>query len=329
VKLSGGAHLILPGHQALDGAHEAARAGAPLGTTRRGIGPVYADKASRLGIRAHTMADATGLADAVWRAAERHNILLTQVHGLSALDVGSIVADYGEYGRRLAPYLTDVPALVNQALASGGMVLCEGAQGTLLDLDHGTYPFVSSSASVAGGALSGLGFGPRHVQRVIGVVKAYTTRVGAGPFPTELLDDVGDRLRHAGNEYGTTTGRPRRCGWLDLAIVRYSARVNGLSELALTKLDVLSGLDSLKIGVAYQRDGTPTGVCPGWLGADGLGRCKPLYEECEGWSEDIQGVRHRTDLPPAAQTYVARIEEATGLPVTFIGVGPEREQAII
>jgi adenylosuccinate synthase len=218
-------------------------------------------------------------------------------------------------------------------LAAGEVVLCEGAQGLLLDLDHGTYPYVTSSSTVAGGALTGLGFGPRHVSRVVGVAKAYTTRVGAGPFPTELLDAVGDQIRDVGGEYGTTTGRPRRCGWLDLVILRYAARINGLDEIALTKLDVLSGLERLKVAVAYERDGeradqNPIDVFPAEFGMDALVQWSPVYEELPGWSEDITGVRRREDLPSAAREYVTLIEEQVGVPVTLIGVGPEREQAI-
>ena len=238
-------------------------------------------------------------------------------------------ADYRAYAQRLAPHLTDGSALVGEVLDAGEMVLCEAAQGLLLDLDHGTYPYVTSSSTVAGGALTGLGFGPRHISRVIGIAKAYTTRVGAGPFPTELLDEVGDRIREVGGEYGTTTGRPRRCGWLDLVILRYAARINGLDEFALTKLDVLSGLERLKVAVAYERDGERTEHFPAEFGVEALAQWKPVYEELPGWAEDISGVRGREALPPAAREYVARIEEWVGVPVTFIGVGPEREQLIV
>jgi len=329
LKLSGAAHVILPGHRALDGAREAARGGTPLGTTRRGIGPTYRDKASRTGLRCAAMVDPDDFAEAVRRATEGHNTLLARVYDLPQLDAGPIAADYGRLARRLAPHVADVSALLAEALAAGQTVLCEGAQGTLLDLDHGTYPYVTSSSPLSGGALTGLGFGPAHVRRVIGVVKAYTTRVGAGPFPTELTGGVGERLRQAGVEFGTTTGRPRRCGWLDLPILRYAARINGLSELALTKLDVLSGLGTLQVAVAYQRYGERTDHAPAEFGAQELESWTPVYEEWPGWTKDIGGVRQRTDLPAAAQSYVTRIEEEVGLPVTFIGVGPEREQAII
>jgi len=242
-----------------------------------------------------------------------------QEHGAEPLPPEEIAAEYCAYARRLAPHLTDGSALVGEALAAGQTVLCEGAQGLLLDLDHGTYPYVTSSSVVAGGALTGLGFGPQY------------------PFPTELLGEVGDRIREIGGEYGTTTGRPRRCGWLDLVILRYAARVNGLDELALTKLDVLSGLERLKVAVAYERAGAcpersrreRTEYFPAEFGIEALAHWRPVYEELPGWAEDISGVRSRADLPPAAREYVARVEEWVGVPVTFIGVGPEREQAIV
>ncbi len=329
LKLSAAAHVILPTHQALDGVGEAARGRTALGTTRRGIGPAYADKAARTGVRCGAMADPEAFAEAVCRAMEAHNDVLTRVHGQPPLEAEAVGAEYRQYARRLAPHLTDVSALVGEALAAGRAVLCEGAQGTLLDVDLGTYPFVTSSSPVAGGAMTGLGFGPTQVERVIGVAKAYTTRVGAGPFPTELTDDVGERLRDAGGEFGTTTGRPRRCGWLDLPILRYAACVNGMTELALTKLDVLSGFEVLKVAVAYEQDGERTESFPAEFGAEMLARWTPVYEEWPSWVEGIRDVRCRADLPAAAQVYVARIEEQVGLPVTFIGVGPEREQTII
>nr|HID12702.1 adenylosuccinate synthase [Anaerolineae bacterium] len=329
LKLSAAAHIILPTHRALDGAREAARGRGAIGTTRRGIGPAYADKAARVNLRAGDMANPEQFAERVAECVRAHNQILQGLYGAEPLSPERVAAEYWSHARRLAPHLTDGSALVGEVLAAGKTVLCEGAQGLLLDLDHGTYPYVTSSSTVVGGALSGLGFGPRHVSRVIGVAKAYTTRVGAGPFPTELLDEVGDRIREVGGEYGTTTGRPRRCGWLDLVILRYAAQVNGLDELALTKLDVLSGLDHIKVAVAYERDGERTEVFPAEFGLEVLAQWKPIYEELPGWAEDISGIRRREDLPPAAQEYVARIEEWVGVPVTFIGVGPEREQAIV
>jgi adenylosuccinate synthase len=331
LKLSAAAHMILPTHRALDGAREAARGAGSLGTTRRGIGPAYADKAARVNVRAGDMAHPEGFAERVAERVRAHNHRLQERYGAEPLSPEQSAADYCAYAQRLAPHLTDGSALVGEILAAGGTVLCEGAQGLLLDLDHGTYPYVTSSSTVSGGALTGLGFGPRHVSRVVGVAKAYTTRVGAGPFPTELLDEVGDRIRQVGDEYGTTTGRPRRCGWLDLVILRYAARANGLDELALTKLDVLSGLERLQVAVAYERDGAHperTWIFPAEFGVESLAQWQPVYEELDGWTEDISGVRRREDLPCAAREYVARIEEWVGVPVTFIGVGPEREQAI-
>ena len=328
LKLSAAAHIILPTHRALDGARDAARGRGAIGTTKRGIGPTYADKAARVNLRAGEMTNPEHFAERVAEAVRAHNRRLQEQYGMEPLSPEQAAADYRAYAQRLAPHLTDGSALVGEVLDAGEMVLCEAAQGLLLDLDHGTYPYVTSSSTVAGGALTGLGFGPRHVSRVIGIAKAYTTRVGAGPFPTELLDEVGDRIREVGGEYGTTTGRPRRCGWLDLVILRYAARINGLDEFALTKLDVLSGLERLKVAVAYERDGERTEHFPAEFGVEALAQWKPVYEELPGWAEDISGVRSRGDLPPAAREYVARIEEWVGVPVTFIGVGPEREQKI-
>jgi len=240
-----------------------------------------------------------------------------------------IADEYRTYAERLAPYVADASVIVGEALEKGDFVLCEGAQGMLLDIDHGTYPYVTSSATIAGGALTGLGFGPGQVSRVIGIVKAYTTRVGAGPFPTELLDEVGEQIRTVGAEFGTTTGRARRCGWLDAVILRYAVRINGLSELALTKLDVLSGIEQLKVAVAYERDGVCISHFPAEFGVEELAEWHPVYEELPGWAEDITSCRRRDELPVAAREYIARIEEWTGVPVTFVGVGPEREQAIV
>jgi len=336
LKLSAAAHIILPTHRALDGAREEARGQGALGTTRRGIGPVYADKAARVNLRAGSMTDPERFAERVAEGVQAHNHRLRERYDAEPLSPEQVAAEYCAYAQRLGPHLTDGSALVGETLAAGKTVLCEGAQALLLDLDHGTYPYVTSSSTTVGGALTGLGFGPQYVSRVVGVVKAYTTRVGAGPFLTELLDETGEWIRQAGNEYGTTTGRPRRCGWLDLVILRYAVRINGLNELALTKLDVLSGLTRLKMAVAYERGGAGpehgrrerTEYFPAEFGVEPLAEWQPVYEEMDGWAEDISGVRRRADLPAAAQEYVALIEERVGVPVTFIGVGPEREQAI-
>jgi len=328
VKLAAAAHIILPTHRALDGAREAARGQEAIGTTRRGIGPVYADKAARVGLRAGQMADPEEFGERVRALVQAHNRLLQEHYGLEPLSVDETVAESVALARRLRAYLTDGSELVARALAAGQTVLCEGAQGTLLDLDHGTYPYVTSSSCVAGGALTGLGFGPQAVARVIGVAKAYTTRVGAGPFPTELTDAIGDRIRQAGGEYGTTTGRPRRCGWLDLPILRYAVQINGLTELALTKLDVLTGIQPLKVAVAYERGGERIERFPGEWGAEEVARWHPVYEELPGWTEEIRSARRWEDLPATARAYVERIEEAIGVPVTLIGVGPERGEVV-
>ncbi len=329
LKLSAAAHIILPTHLVLDGAREEARGASAIGTTRRGIGPVYADKASRVNLRAGDMADPERFAERVAEGVRAHDRRLEEKYGVSTVSPDATAAEYCTYAQRLRPYLADGSALVGEALAAGKTVLCEGAQGLLLDLDHGTYPYVTSSSCVAGGALTGLGFGPQHVSRVVGVAKAYTTRVGAGPFPTELLDETGERIRNIGHEYGTTTGRPRRCGWLDVVILRYAVRVNGLNELALTKLDVLSGLERIKVAVAYERDGERTAYFPAEFGTEALAEWTPVYEELPGWQEDISGARRREELPRAAREYIARVEEWAGVPATFVSVGPEREQAII
>jgi adenylosuccinate synthase len=295
----------------------------------RGIGPTYADKAARIGVRTGDMLDPERFAETVQHLADVHNQLLRVHHRGSGVESGDVAAKYCDYARRLAPHIVDGSALIGEALDAGKSVLCEGAQGLLLDLDHGTYPYVTSSPVTAGGALTGLGFGPRHVSRVVGVAKAYTTRVGAGPFPTELLDRLGKQIREAGNEFGTTTGRPRRCGWLDTVILRYAARINGLDEIALTKLDVLSGLAQLHVAVAYEQDGQHIEYFPAEHGIESLAGWRPVYESMPGWEEDITGVRTVAALPQAARAYVARIEELVGVPVTFIGVGPQREQAIL
>ncbi len=329
--ISFGAHLILPYHIALDGALESGRGGQALGTTRRGIGPAYTDRSARVGLRAGAMHDPEGFSEKVYQAVEEKNTLLTNLYAQPPLDAEQVAAEFHNYARRLAPYLTDVSLVVNQALEANKRLLCEGAQGTLLDLSHGTYPFVTSSAPIAGGALAGLGFGPRYVERVIGVAKAYTTRVGAGPFVTELRDETGDRLRGTGvnpwDEFGTTTGRPRRCGWLDAVILRYAARVNGLTHLALTKLDILSGFETIRIAVAYDYQGERLEHLP--HDSEILADCQPIYQELQGWSEQIRDAQTVDDLPTAARRYIERIEDLVGVPVALIGVGPGREQTIV
>jgi len=329
LKLAAGAHLVLPTHQALDGASETRRGYEAIGTTKRGIGPTYADKAQRVGLRAGQMREPNVFAEAVGALVDAHNERLVNLYGLQAQPAGQIVALLHQAAETLASHLVDGTALVGQALAEGKHVIGEGAQGTLLDLNLGTYPYVTSSSPISGGVLTGLGIGPKDVVRVIGIAKAYTTRVGAGPFPTELEDALGERIREVGHEYGTTTGRARRCGWLDAVILRYAAQVNGLTDFAVSKLDILSGLPTLRIAVAYELDGKRIERFPAEWGAEALERCRPIYEELPTWQEDISQARCREDLPVAAQAYIARIEELTGVPVSFISVGPEREAMIV
>jgi adenylosuccinate synthase len=330
LKLSGGAHLITPGHIAMDRAHEHERGRGAIGTTLRGIGPAYTDKARRVGLRAELLADPAALAAALAEHVAIKNDVLVKVYGEEPLDAAAIAADFAAHAARLAPHLTDGPLLLDEALRRGQTVLAEGAQGTLLDIDHGTYPFVTSSSPTAGGAMTGLGVGPRAVDRVIGVAKAFTTRVGSGPFPTELDGAVAARLRGTGenpwDEYGTTTGRPRRVGWLDLPILRHARRVNSLSDLVLTKLDILSGLDEIPVCVGYELDGRRVDSFPTDLSV--LARCRPIYEALPGWGEDVTAARAPSDLPDNARRYVAFVAEAAGVPVSYVSVGPGREQFI-
>lgn len=331
LKLSGRAHLIMPYHIALDGAAEAARGGTALGTTRRGIGPAYTDKAARSGIRAQEMLHPPDhLARRIRDQVAAKNLVLEKIYGQPPLDVEPVVQEYLSYARRLAPYVVDVSAEIASHLRSRKRILAEGAQGTLLDLDHGSYPYVTSSNPTIGGVMIGLGIGPQHIGRVVGVVKAYQTRVGAGPMPTELEGELGDRLRgtgaHPWDEFGTTTGRPRRCGWLDGVALRYAVRVNGLTEMAITKLDILSRFDELPICVAYELDGQRTDSFPADLTV--LARCQPVYDTLPGWGRDISHVRTFAGLPGQAREYVAHVEELLGIPACCISVGPGRDQTI-
>jgi len=329
--LSGQTQLILPYHTALDGAAEQSRGKQRLGTTRRGIGPTYADKAARSGLRAWSLRDPGAFAARLRAAVAEKNKILELVYGLPPLDADAIAEEYADYAARLAPYVQDGSSIVRAALREGKRLLCEGAQGTLLDLNHGTYPYVTSSSPTVGGAFTGLGFGPKHVDRIIGIVKAFQTRVGAGPMPTELTGPVGDKLRgtgeHPWDEYGTTTGRPRRCGWLDGVALRYAAEVNGLTEIAITKLDILSQFDELRICVAYDYHGQRLEEFP--TDTDVLSECRPIYEDLPGWGVDIRGARRFEDLPPAAQNYVRRVEELAQAPATIISVGAGREETIV
>ena len=330
LKLSRKAHLITPAHVALDKALEAQRGRGEIGTTQRGIGPAYTDKARRSGLRAGLLAHPAALADALIAHVTAHNAALTQIYGAAPLDTDAIIADYAGYAQRLAPYLTDGGLLVDTTLQHGRFVLAEGAQGTLLDIDHGTYPFVTSSSPTAGGALTGLGVGPKAVGRIVGVAKAFTTRVGSGPFPTELDGAAAARLRGTGanpwDEYGTTTGRPRRVGWLDLVILHHARRINSLTEFVLTKLDILSGLAEIPVCVAYELDGERITHFPSEL--EQLARCRPVYKTLPGWAEDIMQVTRLTNLPANARRYVEFVAEQTAVPISYISVGPGRKQFI-
>jgi adenylosuccinate synthase len=330
LKISPYAHLITPAHRALDAAQEAARGDAKIGTTLRGIGPAYTDKTTRSGLRAGDMLDLEKFADAVLAHVEQANQKLTKLYDAEPLDPQMVAAEYAEYARTLRPHIADTGEMIYQALKAGERVLGEGAQGTLLDLDQGTYPFVTSSHPTAAGALLGLGVGPAWVGKIIGVTKAFQTRVGEGGFITELDGDAAVRLRGSGenpwDEFGTTTGRPRRVGWLDLVLLHYAARVNGFSHLAITKLDILTGIDPLKVCVAYRKDGVEHDHLP--MGLASLEGFEPVFHQLPGWTEDIQGAHTWEDLPEAARRYVDFIAETTGIPAGWISVGPERDQMV-
>jgi len=330
LRLSYAAHLITPAHRAIDAAQEAARGKEAIGTTLRGIGPAYTDKVARSGLRLGHLLDMQSFVPALRAHIEAANLRLTQLYHAEPLDAAAATHAYVDYAQQLRPYIQDVSALLFEALKDGRRVLGEGAQGTLLDLDHGSYPFVTSSYPSAAGALLGLGLGVGFVERVIGVTKAYQTRVGAGPFPTELSGDLALHLRgtgeHPWDEYGTTTGRPRRVGWLDMVLLRYAARVNGLTELALTKLDILTGLDPLRICTAYRQGEQVYRDLP--LGPGALEDFEPIYEELPGWQSDLRDARAWEELPSQARAYILRIEELSGVPVRMVSVGPERQQVV-
>ncbi len=325
--LSEKAHIILPYHKALDAARESAKGAAKIGTTGRGIGPAYEDKAARVGIRAMDLLELQILEDKVKSNLKEKNFLLKEFLGAMPLEFQPIFDRYAAMGEILAPYITDVSMEIERAERAGLNVLFEGAQGTHLDIDHGTYPFVTSSNPISGGACAGAGVGPNRLHHVNGIVKAYTTRVGSGPFTTELTDRVGDYIQERGAEFGATTGRRRRCGWLDLVMVRDSARLNGLNSLSITKLDVLAGLETLNICVGYELDGASIESRPCSL--DRLARCTPVYEELPGWMDDISSVRSLGELPAVTRAYLNRIEEVTGVPIAIVSVGPKREETIV
>jgi adenylosuccinate synthase len=326
LRLSSNAHVIMPYHRKLDAVKERYLGHQKIGTTKRGIGPAYTDKYARQGIRIQDLFDPKIFRDKVEAVLEEKNKILTRVYNQLPLDAHSMIGEYQEYAERLRPYVDDTSLLIWSGLAEGKQVLFEGAQGTLLDIDHGTYPFVTSSNPTAGGALTGGGIGPGSIDRVIGVTKAYISRVGTGPFPTELDDEAGETMVRVGGEYGTVTGRRRRCGWLDLVTLRYSARVNSLTDLFVTKLDILSEFDTLKVAVAYSSLGAVYRDLPRQQRV--LYNCEPVYHELPGWRGDISGVRVAADLPPNARSYLAFVEDAVGVPVGWVSVGPERQQVI-
>lgn len=327
LKISPRAHVIMPYHCRLDACDEESRGVNKIGTTGRGIGPAYADKASRVGIRMADLVDPESLAERLKIALDQKNTLLTRVYGAQGFEFDEIYVTYKKYGERLAGFVADVSIMIDQAIGEGTNVLFEGAQGTLLDIDHGTYPYVTSSHPVAAAACLGSGVGPTRINKVIGVAKAYITRVGEGPFPTELKDGTGEYMREKGHEFGTTTGRPRRCGWFDTVIARYAARINGLDYLAITKLDVLNGLDRILICTGYRYEGQTIKEFPPTLKA--LSLCQPVYEEMPGWTEDISSARKFEELPVNARNYLNRISELSGVPIALVGVGPGRDQTLV
>jgi adenylosuccinate synthase len=313
------AHVVLPHHKLIDELREARSTGA-IGTTKRGIGPCYEDKVARRGLRMGDLLDAERLRSKLDANLDCWHPVIERLGGTPPSS-DDIARQYLELGESLRAYIGDAIAVLREAVQKDRKILLEGAQGTMLDIDNGTYPFVTSSSSVAGGACAGAGIGPTKIARVIGIAKAYTTRVGGGPFPTELDDEIGQRLRDAGAEYGSTTGRPRRCGWLDLVVLRHAVAVNGLDEIAITKLDVLTALDRIEVCVAYELDGQRLAYPP----HERIHEVQPVYEALEGWQQDLHACRTRSDLPPAAQRYLERIEDEVGCPIGVVSVGPERD----
>ena len=324
--ISANAHLIMPHHRALDKVTERYLGSARIGTTGRGIGPTYGDKVARTGIRVQDLFDPGILEQKLNLVLMEKNQVLTKVYNRRGIDAAAVVAEYLGYGERMRSYVADTALVLNRALDDDRTVLLEGAQATMLDVDHGTYPFVTSSSPTTGGACAGSGIGPTRITKVIGIVKAYTTRVGAGPFPTELLDEQGEWLRTAGGEYGVTTGRPRRTGWFDAVIARYATRVNGITDYFITKLDVLSGLEKVPVCVAYDVAGTRHDEIP--MTQTEFHHATPVYEYFDGWWEDLSGVRDFAGLPRNAQAYVRAVEEIIGAPVAAVGTGPRRDQTL-
>jgi adenylosuccinate synthase len=327
LKISEKAHVIMPYHKQIDLARERMKGDQKIGTTGRGIGPCYEDKASRRGIRFVELIDAEVFKETVHAVLEEKNFYLKHYLSAEPLDPEPMVRQYQDYAKRLAPHVVNISIVMNQAVKAGKQILFEGAQGTHLDIDHGTYPFVTSSNTLSGNACCGAGIGPKEITGVIGIVKAYTTRVGRGPFPTELFDEIGDAIQKKGAEFGATTGRKRRCGWLDIVLLRNAARLNGLTGLVITKLDVLDGLESLKICTGYEYNGEILDDFPANLKT--LGACKPVFETLPGWPEDISGIRKLEDLPKNTRRYLDRIEELLETPIDIVSVGPGRDETII
>jgi adenylosuccinate synthase len=319
--------LILPHHAALDQARERAKGEGKIGTTGRGIGPAYEDKVGRRAIRLQDLFHRERFAAKLGEVLDFYNFVLKHYFHTDPVDFQQVLDDTLPLAARIRSLVGDVPRLLYEAHGRGDRLLFEGAQGTLLDVDHGTYPYVTSSNCVAGAAAAGAGVGPRMLGYVLGITKAYTTRVGSGPFPTELYDELGKRIASRGNEFGATTGRPRRCGWFDAAALRRSVQINGVSGLCVTKLDVLDGMESLRVGVGYRMDGVDHHILP--VGAEELAACEPVYEEVPGWSESTVGVKRLEDLPAAARSYLEVIERVTGVPIDMISTGPDREETIV
>ena len=327
MRVSGNAALVMTYHVALDHAREAAAGSKKIGTTGRGIGPTYEDKVARRGVRVADLLDEKRFTERVTDAMELHNFVLTKYLGAQALDVNEVIDGTLAYADRIRPMITDVSYTINKLMAEGKRFLFEGAQGCMLDIDHGTYPYVTSSNVVAGAVCSGAGVGARDVDYVLGITKAYCTRVGEGPFPTELENEIGQYMRDKGGEYGAVTGRPRRCGWFDGAAMRRAVQTNGLSALAVMKLDVLDGMDTVRLGVGYKYNGEVIDVMP--YGADACAKCEVIYEDFPGWKENTFGVTKWEDLPETAKRYLARLSEVAGCPIAVVSTGPDRSQTIL
>ncbi len=325
--ISEAAHVIMPYHRVIDAAQDRLRGKNRVGTTGRGIGPVYADKAARTGIRFGDLLDRETFEDKLRFALDHANLMLTKVYGEQPMDYAALRDEYLGHADRLRAHAADTVELIHAALAAGKRVIFEGAQGALLDLDHGTYPYVTSSTTMSGGVFSGAGVGPGHIQGVIGILKAYMTRVGEGPMPTELKDATGERLREIGQEYGATTGRPRRCGWLDLVPLRRVIKLCGVSHIVMTKLDVLTGFDPLPLCIGYELDGQKLDRFPGRISQ--LERVKPVYEDLPGWKDDLSRCRSWDDLPAAARSYVRRVEGLLGASISVVSIGPDRDQTLV